>query len=52
MHALPLSKLTALSPEVPPRITKTFLNSKDYNTTVSVKEPSSGVSGKIHTVVL
>ena len=26
MHAFPLSKLTALSPDVPPKTTKTFLN--------------------------
>ena len=26
MHAFPLSKLTARSPEVPPKTTKTFLN--------------------------
>ena len=26
MHALPLAKLTSLSPEVPPTTTRTFLN--------------------------
>ena len=26
IHAFPLSKLIALSPEVPPKTTKTFLN--------------------------